>query len=317
MSAWGCAARDRAQLLNVSFDPTRELFEAINPAFVALHPELHDLRIKQSHGGSAKQARSVIEGLDADVVTLALGYDIDALADAGVLDANWQSRLPDRSAPYRSTIVMVTRAGNPKGIRTFDDLAREGISVITPNPKTSGGARYNHLAVWGNALRNKGSEALAFELMVQFYSNVPVLDSGARGALTTFAERGLGDALVTWESDALLVAEKRPHDVTIVYPDRSILAEPPVAVVDSVVNLRGTRALATSYLEFLYSDQAQALIAKLRFRPTSAAHAASFHSIDLFDIESLGGWRKVHQEHFAEDGIFDRAFDVALAGKAR
>ncbi len=310
----GCHGRDPREILNVSFDPTRELFEAIN---AAAKSELGDIRVKQSHGGSGKQARSVIEGLDADVVTLAVGYDVDALADAGVVDGAWQSRLPNNSSPYTSTVVLVVRSGNPKGIHGFADLARDGVSVITPNPKTSGGARYNHLAAWGHAKRAQTSDELATAFMQRLYENVPVLDSGSRGALTTFAERGMGDVLMTWESDALLVRSKRPRDVEVVYPSTSILAEPPVCVVDSVVDVRNSRKLATSYLEFLYGERAQKLIAESRFRPRNQSFAASFQSIELFDVASLGGWRKVHAEHFAEDALFDRVFEAALAKRNR
>ena len=309
-----CHSRSPRELLNVSFDPTRELYDALN---LAARASLGDLSVKQSHGGSAKQARSVIEGLDADVVTLAVGYDIDALADAGVVDAAWQSRLPHNSAPYTSTIVLVVRAGNPKDIHGFEDLARAGVSVITPNPKTSGGARYNHLAAWGHAKRTRPSDALASAFMQSLYGNVPVLDSGARGALTTFAERGIGDVLMTWESDALLVQSKRPRDVMVIYPERSILTEPPVCVVDSVVDARHSRELATAYLEFFYDDGAQAIIAACRFRPRHVTAAASFPALELFDVANLGGWRQVHAEHFAEDALFDRVFEAALAGTNR
>lgn len=316
-SSIGCHARDRHELLHVSFDPTRELFEAIDNAARRSVPSLSSVRIKQSHGGSAKQARSVIEGLDADVVSLALGYDVDALVSANLVDRGWQSRLPFGASPFTSTIVLCVRAGNPKGIHGFEDLAREGVSVITPNPKTSGGARFNHLAAWGHAKRTRNEHAEAIDFMRRFYANVPVLDSGARGALLTFAERGIGDVLVTWESDALLAASKRPRDLVVVHPERSILAEPPVSVVDAVVDVRGTRREATSYLEYLYEPEAQAIIARSRFRPRVAVAGVTFPDLELFDVASLGGWSAVHAAHFAEDALFDQLFESALAGKTR
>lgn len=306
----GCRGRARDELLHVSFDATRELFEAIDAEARPRVPELSGVRVRPSHGGSAKQARSVIEGLDADVVSLALAYDVDALADAGLVDRAWSRRLPFDAAPFTSTIVFCVRAGNPKGITGFDDLARPDVSVVTPNPKTSGAARMNHLAAWGHAIRTRNTDASAIAYMKALYANVPVMDSGARGALTTFAERGIGDVLLTWESDALLAAEK--GGVEVVHPARSILTEPSVAVVDAVVDGRGSRASATRYLEMLYEETAQRIVAKSRFRPRIASLAASFHPIELFDVASLGGFRAVHAAHFAEDALFDRLVEDAL-----
>ena len=303
-----------AALLNVSYDPTRELYDEINTAFRrAWEPAHGPLAIRQSHGGSGKQARAVIDGLEADVVTLALAGDIDAIAErSGLLPAAWQSRLPQNSAPYTSTIVFVVRKGNPKKIRDWDDLARPGVSVITPNPKTSGGARWNHLAAWGWALRQKGgSEASARDFLARFYRNVPVLDTGARGSTVTFAERGIGDVLVAWENEAFLLTKEIGKDrFEIVVPSVSILAEPPVAVVDRNADKRGTRAAAQAYLEFLYTDEGQEIVAKHHYRPRSAAvaarYAAKFPKVALFTIdEAFGGWKKAQSVHFADGGVFD------------
>ncbi|MCP3101501.1 sulfate ABC transporter substrate-binding protein [Myxococcus sp. K15C18031901] len=305
-------------LLNVSYDPTRELYEDFNTAF-AKHWEAttgKKVSIRQSHGGSGKQARAVIDGLEADVVTLALAYDVDMLHDkAKLIPEDWQKRLEQNSAPYTSTIVFVVRKGNPKGIRDWDDLVREGISVITPNPKTSGGARWNYLAAWGHALRKPGgTEATAQAYVEKLFRNVPVLDSGARGATTTFAERGLGDVLIAWENEAFLLTDEVGRErFEIVVPSESILAEPPVAVVDHNVDKRGTRAVAEAYLRYLYSEEGQELAARHHYRPRSAAvaqrHAARFADVKLFTIdEAFGGWRKAQAAHFDDGAVFDRIY---------
>jgi sulfate transport system substrate-binding protein len=305
-------------LLNVSYDPTRELYEEFNAAF-AKHYEAtagKKVTLKQSHGGSGKQARAVIDGLDADVVTLALAYDVDMLhSKGGLIPENWQTRLPNNSSPYTSTIVFVVRKGNPKGIRDWEDLVKEGVSVITPNPKTSGGARWNYLAAWGYALRKEGgSEATAQAFVEKLFKNVPVLDSGARGSTTTFAERGLGDVLVAWENEAFLLTQEVGKDkFEIVVPSVSILAEPPVTVVDKNVDKKGTRAAAEAYLQYLYSDAGQELAAKHHYRPRSQAvaekHAARFPAVKLFTIDEVfGGWKKAQAGHFDDGGVFDRIY---------
>lgn len=313
------AAAREVQLLNVSYDPTRELYADFNKAFSA-HWKARTgdaVLVRQSHGGSGRQARSVIDGLDADVVTLALAYDIDELHVRGqLIPANWQSRLPHNSSPYTSTIVFLVRKGNPKGIRDWDDLARGGVSVVTPNPKTSGGARWNYLAAWGYALRRFGNSAARAESFVaDLFRNVPVLDSGARGSLTTFAERNVGDVLLSWENEALLaVKELGPTRFDIVVPSLSILAEPPVTVVDRNVDRKGTRAVATAYLEFLYTPQGQAIAAENYYRPRDAQVAARFAStfagkISLFTIDEVfGGWSRAQPQHFNDGGVFDRVF---------
>ena len=269
-------------LLNVSYDPTRELYQDFNKSFAALWKSKSgdDLKIKQSHGGSGKQARAVIDGLAADVVTLALAYDIDEIANRGFIAKDWQKRLPNSSAPYTSTIVLLVRKGNPKNIKDWNDLARPGISVITPNPKTSGGARWNHLAAWGYALKQSGgNEKTAQEFLSKIYKNVPVLDSGARGSTTTFVERGIGDVLLTWENEALLaIKELGPEKVEIVVPSLSILAEPPVTIVDKVVDRCGTRKIAEAYLQHLYSDEGQEIAGKHDYRPTNEKIAAKYAS---------------------------------------
>jgi len=301
-------------LLNVSYDPTRELYQEVNAAFAAhwLETRGQTVAIRQSHGGSGKQARSVIDGLEADVVTLALAYDVDAIARAGLLPASWQQRLPHNSTPYTSTIVFLVRRGNPKQIRDWDDLAREGVAVITPNPKTSGGARWNYLAAWGAALARGRSEEEARELVAGIFRNVPVLDTGARGSTVTFVERGIGDALVAWENEALLaMRELGAGQFELVAPPLSILAEPPVAVVDRVVDRRGTREVAEAYLGFLYTPAGQELVAKHFYRPrdeaVAARRAGQFPAIDVFTIEErFGGWAAAQARHFAEGGEFDR-----------
>jgi sulfate/thiosulfate-binding protein len=307
----------RVTLLNVSYDPTRELYEEINAAFRRRwEPKNGPLTINQSHGGSGKQARSVIDGLEADVVTLALSGDIDAISEkGGLLPASWQKRLPKNSSPYTSTIVFVVRAGNPKRIRDWDDLVEPGVSVITPNPKTSGGARWNYLAAWGYALKKpEGSDTTARDFLAKLFKNVPVLDAGARGSTTTFAERGLGDVLIAWEDEALLLTkEVGKGRFEIVVPSVSILAEPPVALVDKNVDKHGTRAVAQAYLDFLYTDEAQAIAAKHHYRPGSsnvaAAYAGAFPKVSLFTIgDVFGGWRKAQRSHFDDGGSFDRIY---------
>jgi sulfate/thiosulfate transport system substrate-binding protein len=298
------------KLLNVSYDPTRELYAAVNAAFARQWEAKTGQRvtIEQSHGGSGKQARAVIDGLEADVVTLALAYDVDAIAKAGLISADWATRLPQRAAPYTSTIVFLVRKGNPKGIKDWDDLVKPGIGVITPNPKTSGGARWNYLAAWGHAIQAGGDEVKAREFVAALFRNVPVLDSGARGSTTTFVERGIGDVLLAWENEALLAVEKLGKDkVEVVVPSVSILAEPPVAVVDDNVDKRGTREIATAYLEFLYSPEGQKLAAEHHYRPRDAAGAAKFSPVKLFTIdEAFGGWAKAQPAHFDDGGVFDK-----------
>jgi sulfate/thiosulfate-binding protein len=304
-------------LLNVSYDPTRELYQDVNEAFAKQWKARtgDTLKIKQSHGGSGKQGRAVIDGLEADVVTLGLAYDIDAIAEHGLTAKDWQKRLPHNSAPYTSTIVFLVRKGNPKGIKDWNDLVKPGVAVITPNPKSSGGARWNHLAAWGYALRQPGgNEASAKEFIGKLYKNVPVLDSGARGATTTFVERGIGDVLIAWENEALLaIKELGPEKVDIVAPSVSILAEPPVAVVDKVVDKRGTRKVAEAYLNFLYTDEGQDLIAKNYYRPTiekaAKKYAAQFPKVKLFTIgEVAGNWTSAQKTHFADGGVFDQVY---------
>ena len=304
-------------LLNVSYDPTRELYQDVNEAFAKDWKAKtgDNVKIKQSHGGSGKQGRAVIDGLEADVVTLALAYDIDAIAERGLINKDWQKRLGKNSTPYSSTIVFLVRKGNPKGIKDWGDLVKPGIQVITPNPKTSGGARWNHLAAYGYALRQPGgSDATAREYLKKLYKNVPVLDSGARGATTTFVERGIGDVLIAWENEALLaIKELGPDKVQIVAPSVSILAEPPVAVVDKVVDRRGTRKVAEAYLNFLYTDAAQELIAKNYYRPTvekeAKKYAAQFPNVKLFTLGDVAGdWARAQKTHFADGGVFDQIY---------
>jgi len=314
--AAGAAAADTS-LLNVSYDPTRELYQDFNAAF-AKHWQAKGggkVSIRQSHGGSGRQARAVIDGLEADVVTLALAYDIDEIARAAkLLPANWQSRLPHASSPYTSTIVFLVRKGNPKGIRDWDDLVRPGVSVITPNPKTSGGARWNYLAAWGCAQKKTGSPEAARDFVAKLYANVPVLDSGARGSTTTFVERGIGDVLLAWESEAFLaIKELGPAKVEIVTPSCTILAEPPVAVVDKVVDKRGTRAAAEAYLQFWYTPEGQEIAAKNHYRPVDAAVAQKyekqFPKTTPFRLgEYFGDWTTAQKTHFADGGTFDRIY---------
>lgn len=317
MSPWaGVVVAKDITLLNVSYDPTREFYEDFNRAFARYWKAKtgDQVTVQQSHGGSGKQARSVIDGLRADVVTLALAYDIDAIAErSGLLPADWQKRLPDNSCPYTSTIVFLVRKGNPKGIKDWDDLVKPGVSVITPNPKTSGGARWNYLAAWGYALKKSGgNDAKAREFVAALYKNVPILDSGARGATTTFVQRGIGDVLVAWENEALLsLRESGSAGLELVAPSLSILAEPPVAWVNKVVSRRGTGELAAAYVNYLYTPEGQELAAKHFYRPrlepVLQKHASTFPQIKLFTIgEVFGGWRKAQTTHFNDGGIFDQ-----------
>jgi len=312
------AEADRAvTLLNASYDPTRDLYEELNAAFAehwkATRGEV--VRIRRSHGGSGKQARAVIDGLEADVVTLALAYDVGALATPGLLAADWQRRLPQNAAPYTSTIVFLVRAGNPRNIRDWDDLVKPGVGVITPNPKTSGGARWSYLAAWAQAkARPGGTDATAKAFVRALFRNVPVLDSGARGATTTFVERGIGDVLLAWESEALLALDRLGKArFEIVVPRSSILAEPPVAVVDQVVDRRGTRAVAEAYLRYLYTAEGQEIAAKHHYRPRDPAvaerHAGEFPPVRLFTIEeAFGGWERAQATHFGDGGTFDQIY---------
>jgi sulfate/thiosulfate-binding protein len=304
-------------LLNVSYDPTRELYVDYNGAFAKYWKAKtgQDIRINMSHGGSGKQARSVIDGLQGDVVTLALAADIDAIAAQGkLLPINWQSRFPDNSSPYTSTIVFLVRRGNPKGIRDWSDLIKPGVAVITPNPKTSGGARWNYLAAWAWALKQPGGNAAtAKEFVRKLYKNVPVLDTGARGSTTTFVQRGLGDVLVAWENEALLAVKELGSDkLQVVVPTVSILAEPPVAVVDKVALRRGTREVATAYLQYLYGKEGQEIVARNYYRPrdpeVAAKYADRYPKLNLVTIAEFGGWAKAQADHFSEGGIFDQIY---------
>lgn len=315
-SSSGGGAGGAVTLLNVSYDPTRELYEEVNAAFVKSWQAQggQAVTIKQSHGGSGKQARAVIDGLEADVVTLALAYDVDALVGPGLIPAGWQARLPNGSTPYTSTIVFLVRKGNPKNIKGWDDLVKPGVAVITPNPKTSGGARWNYLAAYSYArAQAQGDEARARDFVSRLYQNVPVLDSGARGATTTFIERRIGDVLLSWENEAqFAVNELKQSELDVVLPETSILAEPPVTVVDKVVDKRGTRKVAEAYLAFLYTDEGQRIAARHYYRPRSPAIAAEFASkfpaLKLSTIEELGGWTKAQKEHFADGGVFDQIY---------
>ncbi len=314
----GIARAAQVTLLNVSYDPTRELYEAVNARFAKDWKAKtgDDVTVNQSHGGSGKQARAVIDGLEADVVTLGLAGDIDAIAEkASLLPSNWQSRLPDNSCPYTSTIVLLVRKGNPKKIHDWDDLVKPGISVITPNPKTSGGARWNFLAAWGYALkRNGGDEAKTAAFVRALYKNVPVLDSGARGSTTTFVEREIGDVLIGWENEARMAIKQFGADkFELVYPSVSILAEPPVAWVDKVDGRHGTAAAAKAYLEFLYTPAGQEIIAQNFFRPrdkaVAAKYASQFPGISLLAIDSdFGGWKKAQPKFFGDGGVFDKIY---------
>lgn len=311
-------AHAQVELLNVSYDPTRELYEAYNAAFSKYWKEKtgQSVAIKQSHGGSGKQGRAVIDGLEADIVTLALAYDIDEIAAKGkLLPADWQKRLPQNSSPYTSTIVLLVRKGNPKQIKDWNDLVKPGVTVITPNPKTSGGARWNYLAAWAYAQRkNNGDAEKAKQFIAALYKNVSVLDSGARGATTTFVERGIGDVLISWENEAILaIKELGPGKFDIVLPSLSILAEPPVAVVDKVAAKKGTTKVAQAYLEYLYTPAGQEIVAKNFYRPSDAKvlakYASQFPTITLVNVsEQFGGWQKAQKTHFADGGVFDQIY---------
>lgn len=317
VAALTATAKD-IKLLNVSYDPTRELYNDFNKAFVQYYQQKtgDKITIQQSHGGSGKQARAVIDGLQADVVTLALAYDIDAIAEKGkLLPADWQKAFPSNSAPYTSTIIFLVRKGNPKGIKDWDDLVKPGISVITPNPKTSGGARWNYLAAWAYALEQNGnSEAKAKEFLEKLFKNVPVLDTGARGATTTFVQRGIGDVFIAWENEAFLAQKEFGADkVDIITPSLSILAEPPVAIVEKVAKKHGTTEAAKAYLEYLYSDEGQDIAGRNFYRPRSAKAAAKyanqFAKVKLVTIDEVfGGWQKAQKTHFGDGGVFDQIF---------
>ena len=312
----GAAHAADITLLNVSYDPTRELYADINKAFAPRYKAEtgKTIDLKQSHGGSGRQARSVIDGLQADVVTLALAYDIDEIADRGLIAADWQKKLPQNASPYTSTIVFLVRKGNPKGIKDWDDLAKPNVKVITPNPKTSGGARWNYLAAWGYALKKYGGEDKARNFVQSIFKNVPVLDTGARGSTVTFVERNVGDVLIAWENEAFLSINEFGKDkFEVVIPSLSILAEPPVAVVDKVVDRKGTRGPADAYLKFLYTPEGQEIAAKHFYRPrdevVATKYERSFPRVDLFTIDDVfGGWRKAQTTHFKDGGIFDSIY---------
>ncbi|CAL1241783.1 sulfate ABC transporter substrate-binding protein [Candidatus Methylocalor cossyra] len=316
-AALGLAEARETTLLNVSYDPTREFYEEYNKAFAKYWKAKtgDSVTINQSHGGSGKQARAVLDGLDADVVTLALAYDVDQLYQKGkLIPENWQSRLPHNSAPYTSTMVFLVRAGNPKGIKDWSDLAKPGVSVVTPNPKTSGGARWAYLGAWGYGVKKLGGEAAAKDLVRKIYANTAVLDTGARGSTITFAERGIGDVLIAWENEAYLALKEYGKDkFQLVTPSLSILAEPPVTVVDSVARKKGTTEVAQAYLEYLYSKEGQELAAKHYYRPRDpevlARHAAQFPRLDLFTVaEVFGDWNRAQATHFADGGVFDQIY---------
>jgi sulfate transport system substrate-binding protein len=312
----GSALAADVSLLNVSYDPTRELYAEFNKAFAAAYQKDtgKSIEIKQSHGGSGSQARSVIDGLQADVVTLALAYDIDAIANKGLINKDWQKRLAQNSSPYTSTIVFLVRKGNPKGIKDWDDLVKSGVQVITPNPKTSGGARWNYLAAWGYGLKKYGSEDKAKKFVGDIFKNVPVLDTGARGSTVTFVERGVGDVLLAWENEAFLAVKEFGKDkFEIVAPPLSILAEPPVTIVDTVADKKGTRAAAEAYLKYWYTKEGQDIAARNSYRPrdpeVAKKYEASFAKVDLFTIDDVfGGWTKAQKEHFGEGGVFDQIY---------
>ncbi|AWK49705.1 sulfate transporter subunit [Clostridium beijerinckii] len=315
----GSDGESTVELLNISYDPTRELYTKFNESFANYWEEKtgQDVIINQSHGGSGKQGRSVIEGLDADIVTLALGYDIDQISKAGLIEKDWQSEFRDNSAPYTSTIVFLVRKGNPKNIKDWDDLIRNDVSVITPNPKTSGGARWNYLAAWAYASeKNNGNQEAAKDFVSKLYSNVKVLDSGARGSTTTFVERGMGDVLLAWENEAYLSLNELGKDkFEVVVPSLSILAEPPVAIVDEVVNKRGTRDTAKAYLDYLYSKEGQEIVAENYYRPSDKVIAEKykdkFPDIKLVTVDGeFGGWAKAQETHFADGGTFDQIYQL-------
>jgi sulfate transport system substrate-binding protein len=309
--------KESVELLNVSYDPTRELYRDYNESFANYWKEKtgQEVTINQSHGGSGKQGRAVIEGLEADVTTLALAYDIDAISDAGLIEKGWKDKYKDNSSPYTSTIVFLVRKGNPKGIKDWDNLIKDNVSIVTPNPKTSGGARWNYLAGWAYALKkSNGNEEVAKDYVSKLYKNVAVLDSGARGATTSFVENGIGDVLIAWENEAYLSINELGRDkFDIVVPSISILAEPPVAVIDEVVDKRGTREVAEGYLDYLYSDEGQEIAAKNYYRPRNKEIAAkykdTFKDVDLVTIDdTFGGWQEAQKKHFADGGIFDQIY---------
>lgn len=320
----GCGGSDNegkdlksVELLNVSYDPTRELYEEVNKEFTEYWKEKtgEDIVINQSHGGSGKQARSVIEGLDADIVTLALAYDIDEISNAGLIDSDWQDEFENNSSPYTSTIVFLVRKGNPKGIKDWYDLVKDGISVITPNPKTSGGARWNYLAAWAYASeKNNNDENKTKEFISKLYSNVEVLDSGARGATTTFVENKIGDVLIAWENEALLAVNEYPDEYEIILPSISILAEPPVAIVDEVVDEKGTQDIAKEYINYLYTENGQEIVAKNYYRPINEEvlnkYRDVFPEIELVTIDDyFEGWTNAQEKHFSDGGIFDQIYE--------
>jgi len=314
--AFAATTLAQTTLLNVSYDPTRELYQEFNAAFARywLAKTGKPVTVRQSHGGSGAQARAVIDGLDADVVTLALAYDVDAVAATGLIKPDWQKRLAQNSSPYTSTIVFLVRKGNPKGIKDWNDLVKPGIQIITPNPKTSGGARWNYLAAWGYALKQPGgSDAKARGFVAQVFKQVPVLDSGARGATTTFVERGIGDVLLAWENEAHLALDEAKDKVEIIVPSISVLAEPPVAVVDKVVDRKGTRAVAEAYLQYLYTPEGQEIAAKHHYRPrdekVAAKYASNFAKVKLFTVDdTFGGWQNAQKTHFSDGGTFDQIY---------
>jgi len=318
LAATGVAAKE-VKLLNVSYDPTRELYKEFNEAFAKMWKAKtgDDVRVQQSHGGSGKQARAVSDGLEADVVTLALAYDVDAIAVAGLIAPDWRTKLPDGGCPYTSTIVFLVRKGNPKGIKDWDDLVKPGVQVITPNPKTSGGARWNYLAAWGYARKKLGDDARAKDFVAKLYKNAPILDTGARASTVTFVERGIGDVLIAWENEALLAINELGKDkFELVAPSISIKAEPPVAVVDKVAAKHGTTELARAYLQYLYAPAGQEIAAKHYYRPLDAAvatkHKDQFKPIEMVTIDAaFGGWDKAQKQHFADGGVFDQIFGAA------
>ena len=311
----GATTTGAVELLNVSYDPTRELYSEFDQAFARHWREKtgQTVTVKQSHGGSGAQARAVIDGLEADVATLALAYDIDAIQQSGLVAPGWQQRLPQNSSPYTSTIVFLVRKGNPKGIKDWGDLIKPGIAVITPNPKTSGGARWNYLAAWEYGKRQGGGDDQGRAFVADLYRNVPVLDSGARGSTTTFVQRKIGDVLLAWENEAYLAQREVQGEVEIIVPSLSILAEPPVTVVDRVADKKGTRTVADAYLQYLYSPEGQEIVAKHYYRPrtpeAAAKHAATFQAVNLFTIdEAFGGWQNAQKTHFADGGTFDQIY---------
>jgi len=315
----GAGSAKELSILNVSYDPTRELYQDFNAAFARHYEDStgQKVTINQSHGGAGKQARAVMDGLEADVVTLALAYDIDVIAGTGLIAQDWQSRLPHNASPYTSTIVFLVRKGNPKQIKDWDDLGREGVAVVTPNPKTSGGARWNYLAAWGYALAQPdGDEAQARDLVTRIFRNVAILDTGARGSTITFVERNIGDVLIAWENEALLAMQKlKPGELEIVVPSLSIVAEPPVTVVDKIVDRRGTRGVGEAYLKYLYTPVGQEIAAKHFYRPTLASVAdkykQQFPEINLFTIDEVfGGWTKAQHTHFGDGGVFDQIYQI-------